>query len=62
MVYLRKDINWKKDGIRFLTASLRIEKDDLGQVPLKDFDEIFQSIHDRRTRNYLTGFRKELSR
>lgn len=60
LVYLRKAVRWDNDGLRFLTHSMRMEKDDLYQLSLTDFDEVHESIRDRRTRAYLSGLLKEL--
>jgi len=60
LVYLRKEINWGKDGLRYLTDSLRIEKDDLRKLDLGCLDEICESFRNRRTRSYMECLRKEL--
>jgi len=60
LVYLRKGINWEKDGIRFLTGSMRIEEDDLRQLHLAGLDEVCENFRNRRTRAYLERLRKEL--
>jgi hypothetical protein len=61
-VYLRKDISWQRDGLSFLNESLRIEEEDLAQLDLSGSDEIEESLHDRRTREYLRGLKRELNR
>lgn len=60
LIYLRQGIAWATDGLRFLTASMRIEEEDLRRLSLKGFDEVYRSIRDRRTRAYLAGLRKEM--
>jgi len=60
LVYLRKEISWEKDGIRFLTDSMRIEEDDLREIPQDDFDEIYNSLRNQRTRAYIKGLKKEI--
>jgi hypothetical protein len=62
LIYLRKEVNWEKDGLRFLTDSLRIEEDDLRQLDLEGFDEVCESFRNRRTRAYMEYLRKELER
>ena len=61
-VYLRKHISWQRDGLSFLSESLRIEEEDLVQLDLSCSEEIEQSLQDRRTREYLHGLRRELKR
>jgi len=55
VVYLRKDITWKRNGIGFLTESLRIEEDDLSSIGFDALDDILESVRSRRVRAYLTG-------
>lgn len=61
-VYLRKDITWKRDGLSFLSESLRIEEEDLAQLDFSCSVEIEESLHDRRTCEYLSGLKMELNR
>lgn len=60
LVYLRKEISWETDGLKFLTDSLRIEEDDLRRMRLVERDEVYESFRNRRTRAYLAGLCKEL--
>lgn len=60
LVYLRRDVNWRRDGLGFLVNSMRIEEDDLATIVQEDFQEIHESIRNKRTRAYLDGMRKEL--
>lgn len=60
LVYLRRDISWNRDGLGFLTESLRMEDDDLRTLKLEAFSEIRYAIRDRRTQDYLDGLREEL--
>ena len=60
LIYLRKGVSWKKDGVRFLTDSMRIEEDDLREIPLDDYGEVFSSLRNKRTKMYLTGLKEEL--
>jgi len=56
-VYLNKDITWNRDGLGYLTESLRIEEDDLRSLSFKALDEILDSIRSRRVRAYIEGLR-----
>lgn len=60
LVYLRRDVCWGKDGLRFLTDSMRIEPEDLSDFASDDFDEIQAGLSSKRTRQYLEGLAKEL--
>lgn len=60
LVYLRKEINWEKDGLRFLTDSLRIEEDDVRQLDPGCLNEVCASFRNRRTKAYMECLRKEL--
>jgi hypothetical protein len=56
-VYLDKDITWGRNGLGYLTESLRIEEDDLGELSFEALDEILDSIRSRRVRAYIEGLR-----
>ena len=60
LVYLRKAISWQRDGIGFLTDSMRIEEEDLRSLAIDTWDEIHDSFRNRRTQRYLRRLRKEL--
>jgi hypothetical protein len=60
LVYLRKDVDWRKDGLAFLTESMRMEPDDLFSISLTDADEIINSIRNKRTREYMLKLSEEL--
>jgi hypothetical protein len=60
IVYLRRGVRWKDDGVRFLTESMRIEVDDLREMSFDEYDAIEASFRNRRTKRYLEGLRKEL--
>jgi hypothetical protein len=57
-VYLDKSIAWRRDGLRYLTESLRIEEDDLRSLSFDAFEDITESIRSRRVRAYLEGLRE----
>ena len=56
-VYLRKGITWTREGLGFLTESLRIEEDDLQSITFDAMGEILASIRSRRVRAYLEGLK-----
>jgi len=60
LVYLRRDISWSRDGLGFLTKSLRIEDTDLRTMNLAPLPEIRRAIRNRRTQDYLDGVHREL--
>ena len=53
MLYLDKTVTRKKDGLSWLEESLRIEEEDLRQIPFTDIDDIVASLRSLRVRNYL---------
>ena len=54
-VYLNKDVTWKRDGLGYLTDSLRIEEDDLPGLSFDSAEEILESFRSRRVRAFLEG-------
>lgn len=62
LVYLRKRVRWERDGLAFLTESMRMETDDLRKMSFEDLEAVAASIHDRRTVAYLRGMHKDLTR
>jgi len=62
LVYLRKDVRWGRDGLEFLTRSLRIEEDDLRALPMDQVDGLMQNFTNRRVVTYLAGMKKVLER
>lgn len=59
LVFLRK-VRWDKDGMAFITESMRIEEDDLTKLDVAALDEILSSIRSRRTVEYLTKMTRAL--
>jgi len=53
MLYLDKTITWEKNGVSWLEESLRIEEENLRQIPFADIDDIVTSLRNLRVRNYL---------
>lgn len=60
-VYLSKAITWNRNGLGYLTESLRIEEDDLRSLSSDGLDEILDSIRSRRVRAYLEGLKGAVS-
>jgi hypothetical protein len=58
LVYLRRQVRWKRDGLAFLTEGMRIDEDDLRELPADEYDEVLVSVRDSRTRQYLEGVRE----
>lgn len=58
MVYLNRKITWTRDGITYLTESLRIEPDDLARLSFRPLDAISRSLRNQRTIDYLNGLRQ----
>lgn len=56
-VYLNKEITWNRNGLGYLTESLRIEEDDLRSLSFEALDEILDSIRSRRVQAYLAGLK-----
>ena len=56
-VYLNKEITWNRNGLGYLTESLRIEEDDLRSLSFEVLDEILDSIRSRRVRAYIEGLK-----
>jgi len=61
MVYLNREITWQRDGLGYLTESLRIEEDDLRSLSFAALDEILESLRSRRVRAYLEGLKGAVS-
>ncbi|MBN1903349.1 hypothetical protein JW926_18670 [Candidatus Sumerlaeota bacterium] len=61
MVYRHREITWEKEGLRFFTDSLRIEIEDLRNVSLKDFREIYNSFRNKRVKEYLMDLKREIA-
>jgi hypothetical protein len=62
LIYTRKDVSWAKDGLAFLTESMRIERDDLEGISFESLDEVCESLRSRRTTDYLRGLYRELKK
>ena len=60
MVYLNREIRWAKDGMRYLTESLRMEPDDLLALSFAGCSDICDSVRSQRVVEYLEGLRKEV--
>lgn len=62
LIYLRPSVSWARDGLGFLTDSMRIEEEDLRRIDLSACEEIQTTLPSHRVREYLEGLRKELTR
>jgi hypothetical protein len=62
LVYLRPSVTWKRDGLGFLTDSLRIEEEDVTRIGDAALGEILRSFRSPRVRQYLEGLGKEITR
>ena len=60
LIYLRRKVSWKKDGLVFLVESMRMESDELVQISFEHFEEIHKSIRNKRVKAYLEGMRREM--
>ncbi len=60
LIYLRRDVSYGKDGLSFLTDSLRIELEDLGPIPARDIEDVIGALRNRRTVAYITSLAREL--
>lgn len=61
-VYTRTNVTWQRDGIGFLTESLRIDEDDLIELNWEGLPDILLGIRNKRTRDYLSALNRELHR
>ena len=55
MLYVNRTITWQRDGLSYLTDSLRIEEEDLRNISLTRMEDILSSLRSLRVRNYLQG-------
>lgn len=60
LVYLRK-VRWRRDGLKFLLESMRIEEDDLHDLDMGSMDEILSSLGSYRVREYIKKMAKEVA-
>ncbi|MCP4675130.1 MAG: hypothetical protein GY854_06415 [Deltaproteobacteria bacterium] len=62
IVYTRKSVSFSRDGMGFLTDSLRIDEDDLAAMTIDDAGEILGGIRNKRTIAFVEGLLKELGK
>lgn len=60
LLYLQKEITWKKNGISFISENLRIELEDLSILSSDEFDAVIKSLKSHRIIYYLKKLKKEL--
>ena len=62
LVYLRKGVRWERDGLAFLTQSMRMEEDDLLEMSVDDLEEVRNGFRNKRVKEFLEGLSRELGR
>jgi predicted transcriptional regulator of viral defense system len=62
LVYVRSEVSVKKDGIRFLTESMRIDSDDLLRMDIDELSRVRRAFGNRRVKEYLDMLQKEVHR
>lgn len=62
LVYARREITWPRDGLEFLTDSMRIEPTDLPAMLTDDADEVLSSLRNKRVAAYIRGLLQEIVR
>lgn len=62
LVYLRKEITWQTDRLGFLLDSLRMEEEELLQISFDPYEDVYNSIRNKRTKAYLSGLKTELQK
>lgn len=60
LIYLNKAITWKRNGLSYLTESLRIDENDFREISFHALDEILESFRSRRVCAYLQGLEGEI--
>jgi len=61
LVYSRREINAKKNGLDFLTGSLRMEPEDLAGLDQRELPGIIRGFRSRRVKTCLKRLQKELA-
>ncbi|MBF0431388.1 MAG: hypothetical protein HQK83_08930 [Fibrobacteria bacterium] len=61
LVYERKSSINFRDPIGFLTDSLRIDEEELQQISLNEFSEIYVSMRNKKVKQFLHAFKAEYS-
>ena len=61
IIYIKKGVTWKKDGLNFIEEYLRIDLDELAEEDQSYISDIVDVSHDKRVQFYMTQLRKELS-
>lgn len=62
MVYLDKRVTWERDGMAWLSESLRMENEEILKISFRPLGAIRRSLNDSRTLAYLTGLRDAVKR
>lgn len=53
LIYCRKEVSWQKDGVGFLTESLRIDIQSLKEIDFSRAQKIIQSYKNKRVIEYI---------
>ncbi|KPA16145.1 hypothetical protein MHK_003642 [Candidatus Magnetomorum sp. HK-1] len=61
LIYKNKEVTWKTDHMRYIYESLRIEHGDLLEFFFTGFDDVYNSISNKRVKEFLKGIKEELS-
>jgi hypothetical protein len=62
LIYVRSEVSAKKDGLRFLTDSMRIESDDLLRIDNDELSGVRHAFGNLRVRKYLDLLQREAHR
>lgn len=52
---------WEREGLGYLTESLRMEEADVFGLSLAHYPAVFRGLRDGRTQHYLAGLRREIT-
>jgi predicted transcriptional regulator of viral defense system len=62
LIYIRREVSATKDGIRFLTESMRIDSDDLLRIDTDELSRVRRAFGNLRVRKYLDLLQREAHR
>lgn len=60
LLYLRRNVTWERDGIDFLTESLRIDPESLALISDRSYRSVINAFTSKRVRTYLQKLRKRV--
>jgi len=61
LIYKNKEVTWEFENMSYIYESLRIEQDDLLEHFFIGFDDVYNSIANKRVRKFLKGIKEELA-